>query len=152
MRAFPNSPRLKYQLGRGYWKSNNFGEAIVLFRQAAEYHYAPAEALLGYMFQFGQGVPQNYREAFSWYSQAANQGFAPAQKNLGLFYEMGLGLTKDILQASEWYRKAAEQGNIDAQNHLKRLSALIIKENAEQNATTETVRRETEGSAVAEGL
>jgi TPR repeat protein len=104
------------------------------------------------MFQFGQGVPQNYREAFSWYSQAANQGFAPAQKNLGLFYEMGLGLTKDILQASEWYRKAAEQGNIDAQNHLKRLSALIIKENAEQNATTETVRRETEGSAVAEGL
>src|ERR1700730_10254894 len=29
-------------------------------RQAAEYQYAPAEALLGYMFQFGQGVPQNY--------------------------------------------------------------------------------------------
>jgi hypothetical protein len=144
IRKFPNSPRLKYQLGRGYWKSNNFGEAIIWFRQAAEYRYAPAEALLGYMFQFGQGVPQNYREAFSWYSQAANQGFAPAQKNLGLFYEMGLGLTKDILQASEWYRKAAEQGNIDAQNHLKRLSALIIKENAEENATTETVRRETE--------
>jgi hypothetical protein len=124
VRAFPNSPRLKYQLGRGYWKSNNFGEAIVLFQQAAEYQYAPAEALLGYMFQFGQGVPQNYREALFWYSKAANQGFAPAQKNLGLFYETGLGLTKDILQASEWYRKAAEQGNIDAQNHLKRLSAL----------------------------
>jgi TPR repeat protein len=152
IRKFPNSPRLKYQLGRGYWKSNNFGEAIIWFRQAAEYRYAPAEALLGYMFQFGQGVPQNYREAFSWYSQAANQGFAPAQKNLGLFYEMGLGLTKDILQASEWYRKAAEQGNVDAQNHLKRLSALITKENAEENARTETVRRETEGSAVAEGL
>jgi hypothetical protein len=124
VRTFPNSPRLKYQLGRGYWKSNNFGEAIIWFRQAAEYHYAPAEALLGYMFQFGQGVPQNYPEALFWYSKAADQGFAPAQKNLGLFYEMGLGVTKDILQASEWYRKAAEQGNIDAQNHLKRLSAL----------------------------
>jgi hypothetical protein len=141
VRTFPNSPRLKYQLGRGYWKSNNFGEAIIWFRQAAEYHYAPAEALLGYMFQFGQGVPQNYPEALFWYSKAADQGFAPAQKNLGLFYEMGLGVTKDILQASEWYRKAAEQGNIDAQNHLKRLSAL-----------SGNSRRETEESAVAKGL
>jgi TPR repeat protein len=51
------------------------------------------------------------------------------------FFEFGLGVTKDILQASQWYRKAAEQGNIDAQNHLKRL---------EENATTETVRREAE--------
>jgi len=75
VRTFPNSPRLKYQLGRGYWKSNNFGEAIIWFRQAAEYHYAPAEALLGYMFQFGQGVPQNYPEALFWYSKAADQGF-----------------------------------------------------------------------------
>src|SRR5260221_11198543 len=103
------------------------------------------------MFLFGQGVPKNYREPFFWYSKAANQGFAPAQKNLGLFYEIGLGLTKDILQASEWYRKAAEQGNIEALNYLKRLSASITKENAEENATAETVRRETEEMAVAEG-
>jgi hypothetical protein len=142
IRKFPNSPRLKYQLGRGYWKSNNFGEALVCFRQAAEYQYAPAEALLGYMFQFGQGVPQNYREALFWYSKAANRGFAPAQKNLGLFFELGLGVTKDILQASEWYRKAAEQGNTDALNYLKKLSAVISKENAEENATAEAVRRE----------
>jgi hypothetical protein len=93
VRTFPSSPRLKYQLGRAYWKSNNFGEALACFRQAAEYQYAPAEALLGYMFQFGQGVSQNYPDALFWYSKAANRGFAPAQKNLGLFYEMGLGVT-----------------------------------------------------------
>ena len=152
-RTFPNSPRLKYQLGRGYWKLNNFAEAIIWFRQAAEYKYAPAEALLGYMFQFGQGVSPNYRDALFWYSRAANQGFAPAQKNLGLFFELGLGVTKDPLQASEWYRKAAEQGNIDAQNHLKRLSALMAKRNAEENATAEAARKEqAEEGALAEGL
>jgi TPR repeat protein len=150
VRAFPNSQRLKYQLGRAYWKPNNFGEALVWFRQAAEYQYAPAQAIIGYMFQFGQGISQNYREALFWYSKAANQGFAPAQKNLGLFYEMGLGVTKDILQASGWYRKAAEQGNIDAQNNLKKLSALIAKEKAEESAAA--MRKEAEEKTTAEGL
>jgi tetratricopeptide (TPR) repeat protein len=120
--VFPNSARLKYQLGRAYWKPSNFAEAITWFRRAAEYHYAPAQAMLGYMSQFGQGVPQSDREALFWYSKAANLGFAPAQKNLGLFYEMGLGVTKDTSQALEWYRKAAAQGNIDAENNLRRLS------------------------------
>jgi TPR repeat protein len=56
------------------------------------------------------------------------------------------------LQASEWYRKAAEQGNTDAQNYLNKLSLLIAKENAEEKATAEAVRKETAESAVAEGL
>ena len=94
VRTFANSPRLKYQLGRAYWKSNNFGEALVRFRQAAEYQYAPAQALLGYMFQFGQGVSQDYREAIFWYSKAANQGFAPAQKILVFFSKWGLACPK----------------------------------------------------------
>jgi len=59
VRTFPSSPRLNYQLGRAYWKSNNFGEAIVWVRQAVQYQYAPAQAILGYMFQFGQGVAQS---------------------------------------------------------------------------------------------
>jgi hypothetical protein len=143
--VFPDSARLKYQLGRAYWKPNNFAEAITWFRRAAEYHYAPAQAMLGYMFQFGQGVSQSDREALFWYSKAANLGFAPAQKNLGLFYEMGLGVTKDISQASEWYRKAAGQGNIDAQNNLKKLSG-------QKNAAAEAARKEAEERAVAEGL
>jgi hypothetical protein len=152
VRTFPNSPRLNYQLGRAYWKSNNFGDAIVWAQQSAQYQYAPAQAILGYMFQFGQGVPQSNQEALSWYSKAAIQGFAPAQKNLGLFYEMGLGVTKDAVQASGWYRKAAEQGNIIAQNKLEKLTALIAKEAAEENPATEAARKEVEKQSAAEGL
>ncbi len=152
VRTFPSSPRLNYQLGRAYWKSNNFAEAMVWSRQAAQYQYAPAQGILGYMFQFGQGVPQSHQEALLWYSKAANQGFAPAQKNLGLFYEMGLGVTKDALQASEWYRKAAEQGNIVAQNNLEKLAALIAKEEAEEHTAAEAARKEAEKTSTAEGL
>jgi TPR repeat protein len=90
LRSFPNSPRLKYQLGRAYRSANNFREAIAWFRQAARSGYAPAEAVLGYMSQFGEGIPQNYRDAISWYTNAANHDFAPAQNNLGMIYENGL--------------------------------------------------------------
>jgi TPR repeat protein len=152
VRTFPSSPRLNYQLGRAYWKSNNFGGAIVWAQQAAQYQYAPAQAILGYMFQFGQGVPQSNQEALVWYTKAANRGFAPAQKNLGLFYEMGLGVTKDLVQASEWYRKAAEQGNIIAQNNLEKLAASITKEAAEENTATEAARKKAEEQSAAEGL
>jgi hypothetical protein len=32
VRTFPNSPRLKYQLGRAYWHENNFREALDRYR------------------------------------------------------------------------------------------------------------------------
>jgi hypothetical protein len=152
VRTFPSSPRLNYQLGRAYWKSNNFVEAIVWIRQAVQYQYAPAQAILGYMFQFGQGVAQSDREAFGWYSKTADQGFAPAQKNLGLFYEMGLGIAKDILQASEWYQKAAEQGDVVAQSKLEKLSAVRAKEKAMENADAEATRKEAGEKVPTEGL
>jgi hypothetical protein len=62
VRTFPRSPRLNYQLGHAYWKSNNFAEAMVRSRQAAQYQYAPAEAILGYMSQFGQGAQNNLQK------------------------------------------------------------------------------------------
>src|SRR5262249_15266834 len=121
LRSFPNSPRLKYQLGRAYWKARNFREAIPWFRQAAQGGYAPAEAFLGYMSQFGEGNPQNYRDAISWYTKAANHGFAPAQNNLGMIYENGLGVSKNLEAAIAWYRRAAAQGHVEAQANLRRL-------------------------------
>jgi uncharacterized protein len=90
LRSFPDSPRFKYQLGRAYRSAKNFREAMGWFQQAGRNGYAPAEAVLGYMFQFGEGIPQNYHEAASWYTRAANHGFAPAQHNFGWLYENGL--------------------------------------------------------------
>ncbi len=56
VRRFPTSPRLKYQLGRAYLTAAKFTEAIHWFRQAAQYEYAPAQASLGYMSEYGEGT------------------------------------------------------------------------------------------------
>jgi tetratricopeptide (TPR) repeat protein len=113
--SFPNSLRLKYQLGRAYRQANNLPEAIGWYRQAAEHGYAPAQAALGYMYESGEGTPQSYRDAVFWYSKAADQGIAAAQYNLGVMHLKGKGVTTNLAEALFWIRKAAEQGHKKAQ-------------------------------------
>ena len=79
---------------------------------------AKAQNNLGFMYQYGKGVPQDDAEAVKWYRKAAEQGYADAQYNLGLIYDNGQGVPQDYAEAVKWYRKAAEQGNASAQLNL----------------------------------
>ena len=121
--SFPDSLRLKYQLGRSYRQARNPSEAIGWYRQAAEHGYAPAQAALGYMYESGEGTPQSYRNAAFWYGKAADQGMSAAQYNLGVMYLRGKGLTTNLTEALFWFRKAAEQGNKEAQEFVRKLTA-----------------------------
>ena len=58
----------------------------------AEQGNAVAQANLGWMYIFGNGVEQNYEEAAHWNRLAAEQGNARAQVNLGLMYDLGDGV------------------------------------------------------------
>jgi len=118
VREHPNSSRLVYQLGRAYYKANNFGAAVAQFRRAAEQGYAPAQTNLGAMYAFGQGIPKDDAQAVAWFRKAADQGNAGAQADLGQMYRDGRGVPQDERQAVVWYGKAAEQGYAPAQNSL----------------------------------
>src|SRR5215813_2786741 len=41
--------------------------------------YARAQALLGFLYEYGRGVPQDYVGAAAWYTRAAEQGEPAAQ-------------------------------------------------------------------------
>lgn len=73
---------------------------------------------LGWMYQYGDGVPQDLFLAFGWYSKAAAQGNPIAQTYLGMLYQTGDGVSQDKFQALTWYRKAADQGSIMARYKL----------------------------------
>ena len=79
---YPNEARLNFQLGRAYFKAQNFVRAADQFRKAAEQGYAAAQYNLGLMYEYGQGVPQDYREALVWYRKAADQGDEKAKGKL----------------------------------------------------------------------
>jgi TPR repeat protein len=66
-----------------------------------------AQAMLGFMFEHGLGVPQDYGIAASWYMQAAEQGYAAAQYSLGLLYDKGFGVPQNDVLAHKWLNLAA---------------------------------------------
>ena len=96
----------------------DYATAFRGFRVYAEQGDAGAQFNLGFMYEYGKGIPQDYVEAARWYRQAAEQGDADAQFSIAIMYDNGQGVPQDDVEAVRWYRQAAEQGNTSAQFNL----------------------------------
>jgi TPR repeat protein len=92
--------------------------AVRLLRSSASRHFAPAEFLLGYIYEHGRGVPVDYSKAAENYLAAAQHGDAGAENNLGGLYQYGRGFPKDINLAFKWYSASAQHGNATGQYNL----------------------------------
>jgi TPR repeat protein len=103
---------MMYRDGQGV--PQDYGEAVVWYRKAAEQGLAEAQVNLGWMYLHGQGVLQDYAQAVAWYRKAAEQGNAWAQLSLGVMYYKGEGLPQNYEEAYVWWSLAAAQGHADA--------------------------------------
>jgi hypothetical protein len=118
------------------WAAESRGdyvEAEKWYRKAAEQGNAAAQSHLGFMYDYGLGVPQNPAEAMKWYRKAAAQGERSAQNNIGSMYVNARGVPRDDVEAAKWYRKAADRGDAAAQFNLVaslRLCAVSYREAA----------------------
>ena len=101
---------LMYLQGRG-GVPQDYAQAAVWFRLAADQGDASAQYSLGNIYREGEGVPQDDVQAVKWFRLAADQGNGPAQYNLGDMFAQGKGVPQDDVQAMKWYRLAADQGN-----------------------------------------
>ena len=111
------------QLGKKYLSGNgvpkNPGEAVRLFRLAAERNDPEALYNLGRCYATGRGVPQDYREAEKWHLKAAELNQVESQRALGHMYVTGRpGLPKNPEEGARWYGKAAIQGDTLSQASL----------------------------------
>ena len=107
-----------FQDGVDAVQRQDYKTAYKLWLPLAEQGNAKVQALLGFMYYKGQGVPQDYQEAVKWYRLSAEQGDAQAQYNLALKYDKGQGVPQDYKEAVKWYRLSAEQGIAQAQYTL----------------------------------
>jgi len=124
--------------GVAEYDKNNYSEAAIYFKKAAEQGHAFAQSNLGFMYENGQGVIQDYKQAIPWYRKAAEQGHANAQYNLGLMYAKGQGVTQDNKQAYVWFSISAISGNSDAVKNRDIAEKKLSPENiskARQDAT-----------------
>jgi TPR repeat protein len=95
---------------REAWTSVARGDYVTAARRIiplAQRGDAHAQAMLGFMYATGQGVPQSYDVAVDWYLQAAEQGEPTAQYLLGLMYDKGFGVTQNVILAYKWLNLAA---------------------------------------------
>jgi uncharacterized protein len=95
------------QMASAAFERGDFVAAARLLTELAERGNAHAQAMLGFLYETGQGVPQAYVAASYWYRRAAEQGDTTAQYLLGLAYDNGHGVPKDVVAAYKWLDLAA---------------------------------------------
>ena len=99
--------------------TQDYNQAVVWYRKAAEQGYANAQESLGVCYFFGWGVTRDRTQAIAWYRKAAEQGYAEAQYELGVCYFFGWGVMQNESEALYWYHKAAAQNHAYAKEWVQ---------------------------------
>jgi hypothetical protein len=94
---------------------------------------ARAQALLGFMYENGFGVPQSYDTAADLYQRAAVHGDPFAQSRLGLIYDKGHGVPQDVVLSYKWLDlAAAHAAKRDRDYYLRLRNAVASKMSFDQ--------------------
>ncbi|MDB3945173.1 sel1 repeat family protein [Gammaproteobacteria bacterium] len=117
------------------------------FTLAADKGDANAQAFLGLMYYYGEGIPQDYKTALKWYTLAAEKGDANAQAFLGLMYGKGDGVSQDNVYAYMWVNIAASNGNENGGKLRDIVAKLMTPTQIEkaQDLARECIRKEYKG-------
>ncbi|CCQ91880.1 hypothetical protein NITGR_90019 [Nitrospina gracilis 3/211] len=130
-----------------WWPSQDYAEAIKWYRKAADQDFPIAQFKLGYMYEYGIGMPQNYREAIKWYREAAKRevaklpielefwnhlfseySFGNAFNSLGLMYSNGKGFPQDYIKAHMWFNIGSAMGYSFGRINRDQVEKLMTKE------------------------
>ena len=87
--AFPSTVFAGVKEGVAAYEAKDYATALTELQALAEQGDAKAQAYLGLMYAFGNGVPLDYAQALKWYRLAVEQDNARAQNGLGYLYQYG---------------------------------------------------------------
>ncbi len=85
--------------------------AIEYFHRSADLGYAPAEVVLGYLYETGTFTPKEPGQALSWYKKAAHQDDPLAQWLAGRLIYAGVVAPRDLNEAAGYLQSATGHGN-----------------------------------------
>lgn len=107
-------------------QGHDFGVAGIV--RSAEGGNARAQSVLGFMYEFGRGLPQDYVLAAKWYFRAAAQGEPHGQHLLGLLFDKGQGVPEDSIESYKWLNLAAARvGPRDRDYYIRMRNAIASK-------------------------
>ena len=91
--------------------SNNYKEAIELYKRGCELGDSRSPYLLGRCYENGQGVDKNIPMALECYEKSYNLGNIGACFPIARIYETGKEVECNLLEAVSWYEKGASKGD-----------------------------------------
>jgi uncharacterized protein len=119
--------------GAAAFSRGDYIRAVNALSPLASRGNARAQALLGFMYENGFGVPQAYDAAADLYQSAAAQGDPFAQSRLGLIYDKGHGVPRDVVLSFKWLDLAAAHATKRERNYYSRLrNAVASKMSSDQ--------------------
>jgi uncharacterized protein len=117
------------------YSRGDYPRAIAALSPLAVHGNARAQALLGFMYENGYGVPQAYDAAADLYQRAAVQGDPFAQSRLGLVYDKGHGVPQNVILSYKWLDLAAAHATRrDRDYYLRLRDAVASKMTSDQIA------------------
>ncbi len=124
--------------GKRAFARHDYVRAASLLLVEADRGSPVAQTYLGYMYQYGLGVPRDYALAASWLHQAAEQGEPTGQFLLGLLFDKGYGVPQNWVEAEVWLSLAASQASGRQQDYWARVrDAVAQKLTLDQLAETQ---------------
>ena len=94
------------------------GEAVRLYRLAAEHGYSKAQEILGEIYESGRAVEADISESAKWYRRAFEQGDTTSAARLANLLFLGKSIARDVPEAVKLWTFAADHGNPSAQCNL----------------------------------
>jgi uncharacterized protein len=113
--------------GKRAFARHDYVRAASLLLVEAERGSPVAQTYLGYMYQYGLGVPQDYVVASSWLHQAAEQGEPTGQFLLGLLFDKGYGVPQDWVEAEVWLNLAAAHAGVRQLDYYARVRDAVAQ-------------------------
>ncbi len=116
--AGPAESASEVQLAKLAISQQRYAEAKQMLLPLTEQQQAPAQYLMGTLYQYGLGVKKSDIKAAGWYRLAAKQGYSAAAFDLGYLYRAGLGVDRNYGLARYYYEIVAQQEHSLAQLEL----------------------------------
>jgi len=111
-----------FQTAWDAYSKRDYPLAVKIWTLLAEHGNVNAQINLGYLYDYGTGVPRDVQRAVFWYRTAAEQDSPVAQYNLALLIREERLRPEDGRDDRYWLEKAAAQGYEQAREQLGRTS------------------------------
>lgn len=102
--------------------SRSPANAIDYFRRSSDLGFAPAQVVLGYLYEPGHSITTDPREALELYKKAARQDDSLAQWLAGRMIYLGSVPPRDLNEAATWLEKSSGHGNPFAEYLLAKIA------------------------------